>query len=415
MDRRNFLSMGLGSLLAYSLMPRWRAEAAEVALPRAAADAIIVLWMNGGPSHLDTWDPKPGTSVGGPTKAINTKIPGVQISANLPRLAEHSNHLAILRGITSREGNHDRARHLVHTGYAPTPTVAHPSLGAWVSEELGPASDLPAFVSIGGPSVSAGVLGVQYNPFVLKEAGKPPRDIKLPDKIDTDRFARRRSALDKLEAAFATETSDPKVTGRRAVYDHAVKLMNAPGLHAFTLEEEPMSVRQAYGDSDFGRGCLLARRLIENGVRVVEVALDGWDTNQNNFERTEDLCGKLDPAFSALLDDLSARKRLDRTMVICMGEFGRSPKINGNDGRDHHPGAWSAVMAGGGIRGCVVAGQTDAEGDKVLGNPIQVQDLMATFALQLGLDRDHQIVTPLGRPLSIVDAPGKVIRDILVT
>jgi hypothetical protein len=414
MDRRRFLGLSLGSALAAALVRPGGAEADEgkPRAPGATADRVIVLWMNGGPSHLDTWDPKPGQKVAGPLKAIATRTPGVQISEHLPRLAERSQHLAILRGMSSREGNHDRARHLVHTGYAPTPTVAHPSLGGWVSEELGPASDLPAFVSIDGPAEGAGFLGVQHNPFVLKGAGKPPRDIKLPGGVNQARFERRQGLLERMETSFASSTRDPKVSGRREVYAHAVRLMRSPGLRAFDLAEESAATRAAYGDHDFGRGCLLARRLTESGVRVVEVALDGWDTHQDNFTRTSALCGTLDAGFGTLLDDLHARGTLGKTLVVCIGEFGRSPALNENEGRDHHPGAWSAVLAGGGVRGGVVHGQTDATGDTIVSGATTMPDLFATFARLIGLEPNHTLVTPLGRPISIVDDGGKPIAPV---
>lgn len=413
MDRRQFLIGSLGSFFASSLLSRARAEAQGAPARNASADAVIVLWMNGGPSQLETWDPKPGSKVAGPGKAIATKVAGVQFGEHLPRLAERADKLAVLRGVTSREGNHDRARHLVHTGYAPTPTVQHPSLGAWVSEEQGSGSELPAFVSIDGPSAGAGFLGVQHDPFVLRKAGKPPQNVARFEGLDADRFAKRQGALEKLESAFAAQTRDPKVTGRREVYAHAVRLMTAPGLRAFDLSEEPEKTRAAYGDSDFGRGCLLARRLVESGVRVVEVALDGWDTHQDNFGRTAKLCATLDTAMGALLDDLSARDKLARTLVVCVGEFGRTPKLNDDDGRDHHPAAWSAVLAGGGIRGGVVHGATGPDGEQVVSGAVQLPDLFATYAKTLGLNPNKTLITPLGRPISVVDSPGRPINPIL--
>jgi hypothetical protein len=419
MGTRAALAATLGSWL------RARADEAKAASTDAAsaskskadsdlAQACIVLWMNGGPSHLDTWDPKPGSSAAGPAKAVETRIKGVQISANLPRLAERADKLCIIRGMTSREGNHDRARHLVHTGYSPTPTVMHPSLGAWVSEELGDReSELPCFVSINGPSSSAGFLGVQFDPFVVRNANKPPQNVEAPKYVDPDRYTRREQALGLLEEHFAEETGDTKVVGRREVYGKALRMMRTPRLKAFDLSDEPDSVKAQYGDSEFGRGCLMARRLIESGVRFVEVALDGWDTHQDNFDRTAKLGGALDPGFSGLLDDLAARHLLDRTLILCLGEFGRTPKINERDGRDHHPAAWSAVLAGGGIRGGVVHGQTDDTGDKVVAQSVAVPDFMATCAVRLGLDPDKGMVTPLGRPIAITDN-GKPLRELLV-
>ena len=218
--------------------------------------------------------------------------------------------------------------------------------------------------------------------------------------------------LDAMEERFAHTTGDPKVEGRRQVYAKAVRLMSAPKLDAFDLSSEPEAARAAYGDTDFGRGCLVARRLVERGVKFVEVVLDGWDTHQNDFERGKTLMGTLDPAIAALLDDLAARGLLASTLVACMGEFGRTPRVNGNDGRDHWPQAWSAVLAGGGVRGGVVHGATDADGAAVAGTPTGVPDLLATLSTQLGLDPAHTETTPAGRPISVTDG-GRPIRVLL--
>jgi uncharacterized protein (DUF1501 family) len=315
--------------------------------------------------------------------------------------------------MSSKEGNHPRAQYYVHTGYAPTPTVVHPSLGSWTCARLADANaELPAFVSIGGPSFGGGFLGVQNGPFVLQKAGAPPADAQLPQAVDRARFGRRLAALDAMEADFARATGDAKVEGRRQVYAKAVRLMDSPKIDAFDLSGESESTKKAYGDTDFGRGCLVARRLVERGVRFVEVVLDGWDTHQNGFERNKKLMGTLDPAFAALLDDLKARHLLGTTLVGCMGEFGRTPKINANDGRDHWPGAWSAVLAGGGIRGGVVQGATDEDGAKVAGTPTGVPDLLATMAQLLGLDPAHTEMSPVGRPISVTDG-GTPIRALI--
>jgi uncharacterized protein (DUF1501 family) len=336
------------------------------------------------------------------------------LSEHLPRLAERGERLAIVRSMSSKEGNHARAQYYVHTGYAPNPTVVHPSLGGWtcarLSNEL---ADLPAFVSIGGPSFGAGFLGVQNGPFVLAKAGALPADVAMPRGVDRARFERRQAALDAMEGQFAQQTGEAKVDGRRHVYSKAVRLMQAPKLDAFDLASETETTRKAYGDTDFGRGCLVARRLVERGVKFVEVVLDGWDTHQNGFDRNKALMATLDPAFAALLDDLNARGLLKATLVGCMGEFGRTPRINAADGRDHWPQAWTAVLAGGGVRGGIVHGGTDEDGANVVGPPTTVPDLLATMANQLGLDPEHTEATPAGRPISVTD-DGTPIRALLL-
>jgi hypothetical protein len=419
MNRRSFLSLGASGLSALWLaeLAGERAAAADQtvkALPAARADACIVLWLNGGPSHVDTFDPKPGAPGGGPFRAIATRAPGLQLSEHLPRLAEQAHRFAVVRGMTSAEGNHQRARFLAHTGYGPTPTVEHPAFGAWVAtrrEARG--RDLPAFVSIAGPSEGGGFLGVQHGPFVVPDAGAPPTNVRPPPRVDGARLEQRRAALSFLEDRFASETGDGKVAARRAVYDEASRLMASPHLGAFDLSSEPEAAKRAYGDGDFGKGCLLARRLVEAGVRYVEVQLDGWDTHKDNFERTKRLSAQLDPAAAALLADLDARRLLQRTLVVVMGEFGRSPVVNDKEGRDHHPKAWSVLLAGGGVRGGVVHGKTDATGDAVVEGKTRVADLFATMATLLGVDPDETVQTRSGRPISVTDS-GQPIRAILI-
>ena len=399
MNRRTFLELGLGSLLYMGARGRARAARAT-----PAARACVVLWMNGGPSHLDTFDPKPGRPTGGPFKAIATRAPGVEICEHLPQVAAEMHHLCLLRGMVSKEGNHDRAQHLLHTGYPPNPTVQYPSLGGWVSAELGDArADLPAFVSIDGPSFSAGFLGTEHDPFVVTEPGQPPDNTGYSRDVNFVRFVQRKIALEALESDFAARTSDPRVADRRALYSKAVRLMYSPRLNAFDIADEPQAVRAAYGDSDFGRGCLLARRLVEAGVRYIEVVLDGWDTHQNNFERTRALMKTLDPAMASLLRELDERKLLDKTLVVWAGDFGRTPRINANEGRDHFPGAWSAALAGGGVRGGIVHGATDGDGAKVTEGAVSVPDFFATLAAQLGMSPDRTRSTPLGRPVALTN------------
>lgn len=399
---------GLASALAAKLSERH--AFADVTRP---FKSVIVLWMNGGPSHIDTWDPKPGKAVGGPHKAIKTRVPGFSISEHMPHLAEISDKLAVVRSLTTKEGNHQRAQYLLHTGYAPNPTVQHPALGGWISKKAGqPESGLPAFVSIGGPSRSAGFLGVQYGPFVLAKGGAVPNDTEYGRDVDTERFDRRRRILDGMEASFSRATTDGKVDGRRALYEKAVRLMRAPDLKSFDLTEVPESLKSSFGDSDFGRGCLVASRLVEKGVKVVEVVLDGWDTHQNNFERVKKLMSVLDPAMSGLIRDLDRKKLLASTLVVWMGDFGRTPKINANDGRDHFPNCSTAVLAGGGVRSGVVYGATDADGANVAKDPVSVPDLFATLAALVGLDPHEEALSPIGRPIAITDN-GTPIRTLI--
>jgi uncharacterized protein (DUF1501 family) len=397
---------GLLSAMAYRALERAAFAGDMPAAPSAGtakAKSVIVLWMNGGPSHVDTWDPKPGSKVQGPHKAIATRTKGLLVSEHLPRLAQLSDKYAVVRG-TSKEGNHQRAQYFLRTGYAPNPTVVHPSLGGWVSRKLGaPKNGLPGFVSVGGPSLGAGFLGVQHGPFVLGKGGDLPSNTGYGPSVERARFMARKALLEQTEADFARFTGDPKVQGHAQVYDKAEQLMHSADLPAFDISKEPEKVRAAFGDTDFGRGCLGALRLVERGVPFVEVSLDGWDTHVDNFTKTKNLMGTLDPAMSALITELERRGKLSNTIVLWMGDFGRTPKINGNDGRDHHPGAWSAVLAGGGITKGVVHGETDADAEKVVKDAVTAPNLLATVATALGLDPAESFLTPIGRPISITD------------
>lgn len=401
-NRRTILhagASGLGLLLASWLDPRRAFAAPAGGKPKH----VIVLWMNGGPSHIDTWDPKTGKTQGR-HKSIATSVPGVRISEHLPELARVANKLAIVRGMTSKEGNHVRAQYLLHTGYAPTPTVQHPSLGGWLSKRGGePSTGLPAFVSLNGPSHGGGFFGVQHGPFIVRSGGELPADVALPGDVDAARFADRQKLLGELETTFVARTSDPKVEGRRDLYAKADRLMHASALDAFDVKKEPESTRKSFGDTPFGRACLTASRLVGAGVRCVEVTLDGWDTHKNGFDRTKSLMGILDPAMSALLLDLERRGIANDTLVVWMGDFGRTPRINADDGRDHHPAAWTAVLAGGGIRGGTVHGETDADGAKVVKDPVTVPDLMATIATAIGMNPDDTAMSPAGRPIAFSD------------
>jgi uncharacterized protein (DUF1501 family) len=417
LSRREWLmgaTGGIASMLASQFFSHDAFAAAGAATAKAPkAKAIIVLWMNGGPSHIDTFDPKPGATTAR-FKSIKTKSPNIELCEHLPLLADQADKLTVIRSMSSKEGNHDRARYFVHTGYSPNPTIQHPSLGGWVAEEVGTkGAELPNFVSIGGPSIGAGFLGKEYSPFIVQNASVPPQNVSYFHDVDDARFKNRQALLGDLEDKFYGANSDKQVDGRRAVYDESVRMMHSPKLVAFDVSKETDATRAMYGDSDFGRGCLVARRLVESGVRVVEVVLDGWDTHTDNFGRTEKLMGMLDPAFSGLLKDLSQRHMLGSTIVACMGEFGRTPNINANDGRDHYPAVWSAALAGGGIRGGVGYGKTDQTGAKIVEKSTSVPNLMATLTTQLGLNPDKSVTSPIGRPISITDS-GVAMKEIIV-
>ncbi len=421
-SRRAFLGGSLGSLLGALLAPRWPLafarplEAAAGAAPAGPARSVIVLWLAGGPSHVDSFDPKPKSPSGGPFRAIRTAAPGVELAEHLPRTAAIADRLAFLRSLTSNEGNHLRARYFVQTGYKPQGALRHPAFGSVVAELLGdPAAALPAFVAVRGPSAGAGFLGPAYAPFHIGDPGLPVRNLAPAEGVDAARFERRLELLEAVEAPFAARHDRrPVVGGIRDVRRSAVALMRSPQAKVFDLSSEPQALRDAYGWNDFGQGCLLARRLVEEGVRCVEVTQSGWDTHQDNFTKSRQLLSVFDPAFATLVSDLGSRDLLRSTIVVAMGEFGRTPKINTLDGRDHHPRAFSAVLAGSGLRKGVVVGATDEIGSEIVADPATVPDLIATLCARLDIDAGFEHRTPQGRPIKVVDN-GRPIRGLLAT
>jgi uncharacterized protein (DUF1501 family) len=407
-SRRSVLAALAALAGSSALAPSARADG------RARARSCILLWMNGGPSHVDTWDPKSGPTAG-PLRSIETRVKGTRIGQHLPLLADRADRLAIVRGMTSKEGSHDRAQQLGHTGYTPNPTVDAPSLGGWVARQRGGESAaLPPFVSLAGPAPGAGFLGRAFDPYVVQDPGELPQNLVPSRDVGAARRARREAMLRDLDRDLAARTGQGAVAARGAVHDRAVRLATSPEARLFDLSGESPAVLARYGDTRFGRGCLVARRLVEAKVPFVEVVLDGWDTHADNFGRVQRLCGALDPAMSALLDDLRDRGLDDDVVVLWMGEFGRTPRISGADGRDHHPRAWSAVLAGAGIRGGTVHGETDGEGSAVVRDATSIAELHATVATAMGLDPGVTRVTPEGRPFSLTDG-GKPIAPILAS
>jgi len=408
-SRRDLLQWGAGSGLgafATSIFAR-RAEAAATASP---AKACILLYMAGGPSHIDTFDPKPRRPTGGEFKAIGTAVDGIQLCEHLPRLGNRMKKLALIRSLTSKEGNHDRARHLMHTGYPPQGGVDHPAFGSLVSEtrEHG---GMPGYVAIGGPGEDSGFLSAIHSPFPVRNPTKPVRYLTPAKNVDAERFERRLALWRGVEDRFSAGRGGAFAKSQRAIGEQAVALMRSTGAAAFDLSAEPAKTSESYGPSEFGQGCLMARRLVEAGVPFVEVTLGGWDTHDDNFARVKALCQTLDQGMSALLDDLSGRGLLDSTLVLWMGDFGRTPRINEKGGRDHFPACSSVLLAGGGIRGGQVIGSTDQNGAEVRDRPITVPDLYRTVAQVLDVNADKQRVAPSGRPIKTVNG-GKLIEGL---
>jgi hypothetical protein len=333
-------------------------------------------------------------------------------------LAKQMQHAAILRGMSTGEGAHDRASYNMHTGYREGQGgVVYPALGSLVSKELGrPEFPLPSFVTVGGGvrTYGAGFLGTKYHPLNVADAVRGVENLK--PLVAGGAFDGRVGLLEEMEKAFLRDYQADAGEAHHTTYQRAVTLMKSKEAKAFDISQEPASVRKAYGEGKFGEGCLLARRLVETGVSFVEVVLGGWDTHLDNFERVKNLSKQVDPAMSSLIADLKERGMLDDTLVIWMGEFGRTPKINARGakpGRDHYPRAWSTVLAGGGIKGGQVIGKTDKEGATVVERPVNAIDFMATVCNILGINHNKQNTTPGNRPIRIVDKGSKPVTELL--
>lgn len=428
LSRRDWLRLSAIGAVGVSHSGWLPALAADTAGAPRRHKSIIMLWLNGGPATIDLWDLKPGHENGGPFREIATAAPDIRFSEHLPNLAKQARTMAIIRSMATREGDHGRARIVSVTGYTPQGAIQFPALGSLVSHELSNRdADLPGFVSIGGRGngeLGGGFLGPQFSPFVVGGGGRRDvvdtgsDEIRVPNldrpaDVDTATYAKRLHLLAGLEKDFHTGQAGPVADTLKAAIDRAVRMMRPEAAAAFQLDEEKDTLRDRYGRSTFGQGCLLARRLVERGVAFVEVTLNGWDTHTNNFSAVQRLSGTLDHAFATLLADLQDRGLLNDTLVVCQGEFGRTPRINGSVGRDHWPASWAAVLAGGGIRGGQVIGKTSPDGTTVESQPTRTADLIATVVQAVGIDPLKQNMSNVSRPIRIADPSGKPIQEIL--
>ncbi|MEQ8785994.1 MAG: DUF1501 domain-containing protein [Pirellulaceae bacterium] len=412
--------------------------AAHAAESDAAHKSIILLWLQGGPATIDLWDLKPGHANGGSSREIETSAPGLRISEKLPQLAKWGREMVLLRSLASKEGDHARATQFVRTGYLPQGGIDFPVLGALAARELGDEqTDLPNFVSIAPPSrmanfAASGFLGPRCSPLMIGQGAASSADLNVPELHPpegrrgavfqaakaseasmrrAERIARQELLRD-IDARFRLRHQSELVDGYQSATQRAMRMMRPEAASAFDLDREDDKSRDVYGRTLFGQGCLLARRLVERGVPFVEVTLEGWDTHQDNFNRVAALAGELDRAFAALLADLDDRGLLDSTLVVCTGEFGRTPKINGNAGRDHWPKAWAAALAGGGILGGQAIGATTADGQQVDGPAHTVPDFIATVCQVVGIDPRRQHLSNVNRPIRIADPSAKPIEGV---
>ncbi len=414
LNRRGFLRSAGLSAAATWLTPIGHLLARDAERKKdGPATSVIVLWMDGGPSQLETFDPHPGTSIGGDATAIKTAAKGIEIASGFGRLAEEMGDVAVIRSIVSKEGDHERGAYTMKTGFRPDPTVIHPAIGAIVCHELPAAgTDIPRHVSIlpGAWPTRGGYLGDRFDAFRMDDPAGPVPDTQsfLPKERDEQRLKN----LDVVEGAFARgRARRVESTGHRATVANARTMMSSEQLKAFDVSKETAAVRKSYGETPFGRGCLAARRLIEVGVRCVEVTLSGWDTHVNNQGLVADRLKILDPAFAALVKDLRERKLLDKTLVLWAGEFGRTPKINPAGGRDHWPTGFSVALAGGGVRGGALVGSTDPTGSDKPTDPVTVADLHATVLSAVGIEFAKVNQTPIGRTVKFSE--GRPVEGVL--
>jgi hypothetical protein len=412
--RRDFLRFAAATSAAAGVMSWTDAICLSAEDLRRRGMACILLWMGGGPSQFETFSPKPGHENGGDTKAIATKVSGIEIADSLPKVASVMDELAIIRSMTSKEGSHPRASFLLHHGYLPMGGVKFPTLGSQVANQIGdPKFDLPSFVRIGGRARdlgNGGFLGVDYDPFVLQNPEQRPENTQPATR--EARYERRLELLTSIESDFGAIEGADIVADHQKLLKKSSEMILSPRMTAFDLSKESDKMRDAFGRSRVGAGCLLARRLVEAGVTFVEVNVEGWDTHDDNFGRVRSLNESIDQPMAQLIADLRQRGMLEKTLVIWMGEFGRTPKINPRSGRDHYPKAFNVALAGGGIRGGQVIGTTDSGGQEVTDRPVTVNDLFRTIYTTLGIDADYENMSRIGRPIKLVDG-GEVIRELV--
>ena len=381
--------------------------------------SVITLFMEGGPSQLETFDLKPGKDTGAPYKQIETAVPGFAPAEHFVNLAKCAEDLLLIKSMSSREGNHSRASYLLRTGYIPNPTLKHPSLGSIVAQQLGdPSFELPNFVKLRGSPFPAGYLGVENNPFVISRPGAKIENLDYAKGVDKDRMDRRMKLVKEMEKDFARDHGDEAVEAHKAMYDKARALMDSPLRKKFYLDDEPDEIRKEYGEGQFADSLMIARRLVEAGVPAVECVLGGWDTHDDGFNRCKDLITTLDKPWAALIKDLKRRGLYESTLIVWVGEFGRTPKLTATEGRGHWPGNFCAVLGGGGVKTGQVIGETDETGynrdsknQSTLVDPVSPADLYKTIGTMMDWDMTKEFEAG-NRPVWLVDKNGKNIEKI---
>jgi hypothetical protein len=408
LSRRSLLGAASGTFLGFQIR---HLLAFEGTSHPNKAEHVILFWNGGGMSHIDTWDPKPGRPTQGEFEAIQTSAPGVQISEIFPQLAKQMHHAALIRSIAGTQGAHGRATYNLQTSYNQTANLVHPGIGSVVVHEKAGMGDLPAYVTVSGRAPRSSYLGQNCEAYFVGNPGERDPYLTFPEGILRERGNKRLERLTQFNGRFATNRNDEKLKATATSIDDAVRLMRSPALKAFDLDKVPTSTLNRYGDTTFGRGAILAKQLVETGVRFVQVNRGGFDTHSNNFPAMRNHGSVMDPALASLIEDLAETGMLEKTLVIMLSEFGRTPRINDNAGRDHYPSVFSCFLAGGGIRGGTVVGSSDKNGEKPADRPVEVADLHSTLCYALGIDGNKEVMTPLLRPMKLVDG-GKPITEL---
>jgi hypothetical protein len=401
--RRAFLGQAARAAFGITLLDGLAGRRATAA-PAAGGTNVIYLMMRGAMSHIDTFDPKPGREEQGETKAIATKLPGVMFGEHLPLLAGLANRLAVIRSLTTETGAHEQGTYLMRTSYAQLNSIRHPAFGSWALHVLGKRSrDLPGYVLVGNGNEhpGCGFLDPAVTPVPLADPERGLENIARPAYLSQANFERRLSLAERIDGDFKRHYAGRQIEAYDQMYADAVRLMGSGDLAAFDISREDAATRERYGRSRLGQGCLLARRLVESGVRCVEVEMGGWDMHRDLWEELPEKVGELDTAMAALIEDLAARGLLGSTLVVLATEFGRTPKVNENAGRDHHPAVFSCVLAGAGVKPGVVHGASDAAGRLPDRDAVSVADFNATIAAACGMPWEKEFFAPNGRPFKI--------------
>ena len=425
-SRREFFYVGLlgglGLTLPQFLRDRAFGDTKTYATKDAVAQGIIHIFLPGGMAHQESFDPKPlaPAEYRGPFGAIDTKIPGVQFGEHMKNIAKIADKITVIRSMSHGEAAHERGTHNMFTGYRPSPALEYPSFGSVISHELGSRNDLPPYVCV--PSVpneyaGSGYLSSAFGPFALGSdpatAGFKVRDINIPVGVDEKRFELRLSLIDTVDHHFRTLEESDALDSIDAFYQHAYKLISSQkAREAFNLEAEPDALKEKYGKNAAGQRMLLARRLIEGGVRMVSLTAGGWDHHDNIKKGIEGNMPSVDQAIAALINDLDERGMLDSTLVMVTSEFGRTPKINNTAGRDHWPRVFSTMLAGGGMKRGYVHGSSDSLGGEPENDRVGIEDLATTIYNQIGITGDKELMSPGNRPIEIVDG-GHVLDSLL--